>query len=192
MRLLTIFGFIIFFSCSGQRSSKNKDFTELRDKLPTILTPLKLPRGLSHLSVVDLPDNEILKGVKRKFEKRYLPFPVFGKLFDTEEYIAILGEIPTSAGTPVMIVFDNQGNQIDSLVIYHDSSGYVADSTGASQTYNYGQILHDKKIISVDSLVEWDVDIIQGVPFANEKSQRQSTVKRKYRILDNGRIEQVE
>jgi hypothetical protein len=191
MRLVTIFGFLIFIGCRGQ-SSKNKDFTELRDKLPTIITPLKLPRGFRTLSVVDLPENGILKSIKGKMEKRHLPFPVYGKIFDTEEYISILGVIPTSAGTPVMFVFDNQGNQIDSLVIYHDSSGYVADFTGASQTYNYGQILHDRQIISVDSLVEWDVDIIQGVPFANEKSQRQSTVKRKYRILDNGRIEQVE
>ena len=40
MRTIITVGLLFCFGCGGQRSQENKDFIELRDKLPKIETPI--------------------------------------------------------------------------------------------------------------------------------------------------------
>lgn len=62
MRTATIIGLLILLGCGGQSGSLNKDFVELRDKLPKIKTPITFDsNGNLDLISVELTDNELLK-----------------------------------------------------------------------------------------------------------------------------------
>ncbi|MGC4021705.1 MAG: hypothetical protein QM734_07060 [Cyclobacteriaceae bacterium] len=190
MRVSVIaFIFTVLLSC---KNTTDPSFKELREKLPLIKTPIRVPCGsCGGTTDVDLPENKILSNLQKKYNDRTVPFYVDGKVFDTEEYIAIIGQIPAASGVPIILIFDNKGNQIDSLVVSY-GGGYSVDSTGALQSYSYGQILNDKQILSVDSIVQWDVEIIQGVPFPIEKTQTATVTRRRYKILDSGKIKELE
>ena len=181
MKLFTLFGLILFINCTGQIQDKNSDFIELRDKLPIIVTPIVFnSNGDIRIKAVDLPNNKILKELKNKNS-----FSTFGKLFETKDFIAIIGYIPSDSGTPLLITIDNDGNELDSFVIYQTvgyDMGYYCS--------NFVTINADKSITLIDSLVTRKIneDGSDEIP----ETDSLTVTKSKFYLTDKGKIKKTE
>lgn len=181
MRTITITGLLILFGCSGQSSSVNKDFAELRDKLPTIETPISFNSNTDiGLRPADLADNGLLKDLK---ERSY--FSVFGKIFESEDFITIIGYIPNDTGTPLLVTFDKTGTRTSSYVAYETAMGDIGRYTS-----NFVTIDRDRTIHFIDSTVTRKIneDGTDEIPGTDSLI----VTTRKYRLTDKGTIESVD
>lgn len=176
-----IIGLILFLSCCGQREKMNKDISELREKLPKLETPLGFNSDrMMKLKSIELPDNELIKGLKTK---NY--FTLIGKVFETENNITILGYIPDDIGTPILITYDNEGKELSSHAIYENAMGDMG-----RYTTNIVTILPDRQILFTDSTTTRKIndegtDEIPG-------TDSLSVTHKKYILTDKGTIESVE
>ena len=178
MRIITTIGLLFCIGCGGQRSLENKDFAELRDKLPTIQTPVTFDsNGDIDLKSVELTNNGLLKKLK---ERNY--FSVFGKIFESKDFITIVGYIPDDTGTPILVTFDKNGNEISSHAVYETVMGDMGRYTS-----NFVTIDPDRVIHFIDSTVTRQIneDEIPGTDSLTV------TVK-KYKLTDKGTIEIVD
>ncbi|HOX82273.1 MAG TPA: hypothetical protein PLJ60_05230 [Chryseolinea sp.] len=176
-----IVGFLFFISCSGQRDKGNKDIAQLRKELPKIATPIEFnsERMLKYKSV-ELEGNGLINELKAK---NY--FTLLGKVFETENNITIIGYIPDDIGTPILITFDNNGNQISSHAIYETAMGDMG-----RYTVNIVTILPDRQILFIDSTVTRKINAEGTDEIAGSDSV--SVTNRKYQITAKGMIEVVE
>jgi len=176
-----IIGLILLLSCCRQREKINKDISEFRKKLPKLETPLEFNSGrIMKLKSIDLPDNELIKGLTTK---NY--FTLIGKVFETENNITILGYIPDDIGTPILVTYDNEGKELSSHAIYENAMGDMG-----RYTTNIVTILPNRKILFTDSTTtrkinEEGTDEIPG-------TDSLSVVHKKYILTDKGTIESVE
>ena len=181
MRVLTIFGLLIFIGCGGQRSSKNKDFVELSDKLPTIQTPISFNSNTEiNLKAADFPDNEIIKKLRAI---NY--FSPFGKLFEDENLMVIIGYIPNDTGTPVIATIDSGGKEIDSHLVYETAMGDMGYYSS-----NYVTIFPDRRICFIDSITTRKINAegTNEIPGTDSLAVKTKT----YKITDKGKIEKVD
>jgi hypothetical protein len=181
MKLLTLFGLILFINCTGQIQDKNSDFIELRDKLPLIVTPIVFnSNGETRINAVDLPNNKIIKELKNKNS-----FSTFGKIFETEDFITIIGFIPNDSGTPLLITIDKDGNELDSFVIYQT----VGFDMGYYRS-NFVTINADKSITLIDSLITRKINENRSGEIPDTDSLTVNKIN--YRITNKGKIEIIE
>jgi len=193
MRLILIICVLLLFeSCIGQQKDQKNDLTDLRNKLPLIKTPFGVPQYLVKCESVVLPDNNIISSLRKKFEQRHVTFVLFGKVFESENYLALIGLATSAMGTPIIIVFNSMGDQIDSLAVYPEHHRTIIDSKGLKETFNFAYIYPDKQIISLDSTVYMDVKMIDGKPKELPETQTFSTKTKKFKISDKGKFEQVD
>jgi hypothetical protein len=181
MRTTIILGLLICIGCGGHNSAENKDFVELRDKLPQIKTPITFNSDSNiDLKSVELPDNGLLKKLN---DRNY--FAVFGKIFETESFIAIIGYIPDDTGTPILVTFDKEGNELGSHVVYETAMGYMGQYSS-----NYITISPNREIHFTDSttILEINADGTDEIPGTDSLIV---TIK-KYRITDMGKIERLD
>jgi len=181
MRTISTIGLLILFSCGGQSGSVNKDFAELRDKLPTIETPISFnSNGDIGLGPADIADNKLLKNLK---EQSY--FSVFGKIFESEDFITIIGYIPNDTGTPLLVTFDKTGTQTSSWAAYGTAMGDMGRYTS-----NFVTIDRDRTIHFVDSTVTRKInqDGTDEIPGTDSLT----VTTKKYRLTDKGTIESVD
>jgi hypothetical protein len=141
MKTKTI-GLILLLSCCGQREKVNRDISELREKLPKLETPLEFNSDrMMKLKSIELPDNGLIKKLK---DQNY--FTLVGKVFDTEDNVTILGYIPDDIGTPILMTYDNEGNELSSHAIYENAMGDMG-----RYTTNVVTVLPDRQILFTDS-----------------------------------------
>lgn len=183
---LTIIGLVFCLFCNGQRSASNTDFQELRERLLLIKTPVELPTHFDRLE--RLPDNKILLGLQAKYSKRQLPFIVLGRLFDSHKFVALLGVVPAGPGSYIIITFNKEGEQIDSLAVLPNHSGYVIDSISSDEFRCSAKVFSRKQIVAVDSSVSYDVRMEQGIPIEVQQTKTVSVQTRRYRITKKGKI----
>ncbi len=130
------------FSC--QQTHQNRDVRQLRESLPQIETPIKFNSNLRvKYKTVDLSDNSLIK----KVNDRYI-FSLIGKLFETEDTITILGYKFDKMGTPILITFDNEGNEISSHAVFE-----TVLSEPGHHTSNSVSVLANRQILFTDSTV---------------------------------------
>jgi len=86
----------------------------MRKQLPQIQLPATFnsDKKVKYLAI-ELEGNQT---IKRLIEKN--SFSLLGKLFETENYITILGYLPDNFGSPVVITINNSGREISSHVLY--------------------------------------------------------------------------
>lgn len=176
-----IIGLILLLSCCVQREKLNKDIAELREKLPKLETPLKFNSDrMMKLRSIELPDNGL---IKKLTDKSY--FTLVGKVFETEDNITILGYIPDDIGTPILITYDNEGNELSSHAIYENAMGDIGH-----YTTNIVTILPNRLILFTDSTItrkinDQGTDEIPGTDSI-------SVTHKKYRLTDKGLVESVD
>jgi len=181
VRTIIIFGFLICVGCSVQKTDESKDFSELRDKLPQIQTPISFNSDRNFdLKSVDLPNNLILRTLKNK---NY--FSVFGKVFESTDFIAIIGYIPDDLGSPILVIINREGKEIDAFRPYQTA---VYD-IGYYRT-NFVTINPDKTILFIDSLVtrKLNEDKTNELPGTDSLT----VTKSKFRLTYKGKVEKIE
>jgi hypothetical protein len=181
MKTRILLGLFILGSCRGQHYNVDKDIAELSYKLPKIETPIIFNSNNElKFKAIELGDNGILIKLRDKNH-----FSVIGKLFETENYIAIIGYIPDDVGTPILEVFDKKGNEIDFHPIYETVMGDMGHYTS-----NYVTIFPDRQIQFIDSTITRKInkDGTDEIPGTDSLSV---TIKR-YKITDKGTIENLD
>ena len=181
MRTITTLVFLIFISCGEQKTVENKGFIELRDKLPIISTPITFNSDDDiNLKSIELVDNELLKGLK---QRNY--FSAFGKIFETENFITIIGYIPSDSGTPILVTIDKDGIEVSSHAIYETVMGDMGRYTSNFVTIDSKRIIHFTDSTLTRQINEEGDDEIPG-------TDALTVTIRKYRITDVGKIENIE
>ena len=112
-------------------------------------------------------------------------FGVFGLLFETKTFIAILGNIPTDVGTPIIITYDKKGTKIDSHPVYENVMGDMG-------TYidNFETIFPDMQIVFIDSTItrKINLDGTDEIPGTDSLSVK----TKKYKINQEGKFIRTE
>jgi hypothetical protein len=176
-----IVGLILLLSCCGQREKINKDISELREKLPKLDTPLEFNSDrMVKWKSIELPNNGLISKLKEKNL-----FTLLGKVFETKDNITILGYMPDDIGTPILITYDNDGNELSTHLIYENAMGDM----GRYST-NIVTIQPDRQIIFTDSTTTRKInsegtDEIPGTDSV-------SVTHKKYKLNDRGTIESVD
>jgi hypothetical protein len=184
MRTILALGLLALIGCGRQSSSVNKDFAELRDKLPKIETPITFDssgsKGDVDLKSVELTENGLLKKLK---ERNYF-IPV-GKIFETEDFITIVGYLPNDTGTPMLVTFDKNGIELSSHMVYETAMGWMGHYTS-----NFVTIDSDRVIHFIDSTVTRRIseDGTNEIPGTDSLT----VTTKKYRLTDKGTIERVD
>lgn len=130
-------GLLLLLSCCGQQKV-SRDISELRDKLPQLQTPLSFNSDrMVKWKSIELPANGLISKLKERNS-----FTLIGKVFETKSNVTILGYIPDDIGTPVLITYDNNGNELSTHVIFE-----TAVSDMGHYTTNIVDINPDKRIL---------------------------------------------
>lgn len=177
MRLL-IFGLFILLGCNGQRLEHKSELIKLIDQLPTIKTPVTFH---SDKSPIGLKINqELLDSLRSKIPG----YGILGKLFETGDFVAIVGIVPNDTGSPQVLIFDRAGKEIDSYLVYETAGGDMGFTSK-----NVVTIYPNREIVFIDStwtmkLNEDGTDVIQGTDSFTVATER-------YRITDKGKFEKL-
>ena len=82
----------------------------------------------------------------KSFQKENGGCNVLGRLFENENFIAILVVVPADVETPKIITLDKNGNRIDSYLVFKNVQGDMG-----FYSWNFGKIFPDMKIQYIDS-----------------------------------------
>jgi hypothetical protein len=125
-RILIAIPFIISFGFIECSNKQHKEFKTFLTQLPKIETPITFNSNKEYnLKLLFLKDDSFFNKIQTELNG----FGVFGKLFETENFIAILGNIPTDTGAPIILTYDKNGNKIDSHLIYSTVMGDMGHYT---------------------------------------------------------------
>lgn len=172
---------LLLLSCCGQHQKISKDISELRDKLPKLETPLEFNSDrMVKWKSIELPDNGLISKLKEKST-----FTLIGKVFETQDNITILGYVPTDIGTPILITFDNEGNELSTHLIYENAKRDLGH-----YTTNIVNVLPDKKILFTDSTTTRKINAegTNEIPGTDSVS----VTHKKYKLNSQGTIDRVE
>jgi hypothetical protein len=177
MRLL-IFGLLLLFGCGGPRLEHESELIKLIDQLPTIKTPVTFDSGKSPIGLKI--NQELLDSLRSKIPG----YGILGKLFETDDFVAIVGIVPNDTGSPKVLIFDKAGKEIDSYLAYETAGGDMGFTSK-----NVVTIYPNREIVFIDStwtmkLNEDSTDVIQG-------TDSLTVATSKYRITDKGKIEKL-
>lgn len=177
-----ILALILVLSSCGQPEKKvNKDIAELREKLPMLNTPLEFNSDrMVKLKSIELPDNGLLNKLR---EKNY--FTLIGKVFETKDNITILGYVPADISLPILLTFDNEGNELSSHAIYENPS-----SDMGHYTTNIVKVLSNRQIHFTDSTTTRKVNE-EGTDEVPGTDSLWVTHK-KYQLTGKGTIERLD
>lgn len=186
-----VFILLIFFSCGRQQtdkldnttmiSHKDTDLYALLDQLPILKTPLTFSSS-NQIIKFDLVVNR--NELSYRISETVPDLNVLGKIYQTEEFIAIIGLILEDNSTPVLRTFDKGGKEIDSFYMYPPSDG--------SQEYystNIVTLNENKEISSIDSVV--DRRIYKERHGKTPREDSLSVTKKTFRVNDQGEIEKI-
>lgn len=177
---LKISGLLLLVAFGCQQKHENKDVVQLREKLPLIETPIKFNSDIRvKYKTVELQGNAIIKQITDRYT-----FSLLGKIFESENNITILGYIFDTIGTPILITFDNEGNQISSHAIFEN----VKFSPG-HHTSNFVTILPNRQLLFTDSTVTRNINV-EGIEETGGVDSAWVTHK-KYLVSEEGQIELI-
>lgn len=181
---------LLLFSCGQQADkldsatmtdNKDSDLYALLDQLPLLKTPLTFSSN-----------NQTIKlslGVKRneltsKISRIITDFNVLGKVYQTEEFIAIVSVIREDNSTPVLTTYDKTGKEIDSFFMYPPS-----DRGEDYYSTNVITLNENKEISSIDSVLTRQKNKKRIGKISSADSL--NVTKKIFRINDKGEIEKI-
>lgn len=175
---LIAFAFIICLGFTECSNKENKEFRNFLKQLPKIETPIIFNYNEEYNLKLLFLINDLFFN---KIQNELSGFGVYGKLFETENFIAILGNIPTDTGAPIILTYDKNGNKIDSYLVYSTAMGDMG-----RYTWNKETIFPDMTIDFTDSTITRKIN----ADGTNEIQGTDSlTVTRKnYRISETGKF----
>ena len=179
--LLIIISLTLLNCVNVSRKDKNH-FQTFVDQLKPITTPLIFnSRGSYSFNSQPLKDSIFFKQIQKKHDG----FILFGLLFKTKEFVAILGNLPTDIGSPFIITFDKTGQELDSKLVYENVIGDMGIYTD-----NFVTINPDFRIELIDSTIRRKINSDGSDEIPGTDSL---TVKfKKYKIDHNGKFIRTE
>jgi hypothetical protein len=178
MRLL-IFGLVILLGCGVQRPETRNDLVALIGRLPTIQTPVTFDSD-KPVSVGVKIDQDVIDSLQIKIPG----YGILGKLFETDDFIAIVGIVPNDTGSPQILIFDTTGKEIDSYLAY--------GTAGADMGFNSKNVVTinpNREILFIDST--WTMKINDERTDIIEGTDSLSVTTEQFRITDAGTIEKI-
>ncbi len=109
MRLL-IFGLFILLGCGGQRLERKSELIKLIDQLPTIKTSITFHSDKSPIGL------KINQDVIDSLRNKIPGYGILGKLFETDDFVAIVGIVPNDTGSPQVLIFDKIGKKLTPIL----------------------------------------------------------------------------
>ncbi len=182
---------LLLFSCGQQQADRfdsaamsddrDSDLYALLDQLPLLKTPLTFSSN-----------NQTIKlslGVKRneltsKISRIITDFNVLGKVYQTEDFIAIMSVIREDNSTPVLTTYDKTGKEIDSFFMYPPSDGNKDYYSTNVITLN-----ENREISSIDSVLTIQKNKKRMGKLLSADSL--NVTKKIFRINDKGEIEKI-
>jgi hypothetical protein len=157
----------------------NKSLIQLLQKLPTIKTPVTF-HSSKKIERTGEKDYKLIESIFSKIPG----FNAYGKLVETDKIIAVIGIVPADKATPMLLTFDLNGNQLDSLFMYRSAG----ESMG----------LYSKNIVTIISQYEFSLTDSTLTRKLNEDETNEiegtdslTVTKEQFRITDKGVIEKV-
>ena len=179
--LILIFCLIIS-GCLSNQSPEKTQFQSFIKHLDKIETPISFNSNNEYNLKVQYPKDDPFF---IKIQNEYAGFGVFGLLYETKDFIAILGNIATDTGTPIIITYDKNGTKIDTHAVYENVMGDIG-----IYVHNFGTLLPNMQIEFVDStitrkLTDDGSDEIPGTDSLSVKTK-------KYKIDNSGKFIRTE
>jgi len=160
----------------------NSQFDAFLNKLEKIEMPISFNSNYEYnLKLNYLKDDSYFN----KIQKEYIGFGVFGILFETNNFIALLGNIPTDIGSPIILTLDYNGNIIERHLVYENAMGDIGIYIENSET-----IFPNRNIVFIDSTTtrKLNADGTNEIPGTDSLSVH----IKKYIINDNGKFIRTE
>jgi hypothetical protein len=176
---LQIFGLLVLFGCGEQRPETKGDLVTLIGRLPTIQTPVTFDSDKTVILNVKI-DQDIIDSLQTKIPG----YGILGKLFETEDFIAIIGIVPNDTGSPQILIFDRIGKEIDSYFAYRTAGGDMGFNSKNVVTIN-----SNREILFIDST--WTTKINDDGTDIIEGTDSLTVTTEKFRITDTGIIEKI-
>jgi len=144
MRNLFFTILLILFVFVGCNETENKEFHSFIKQLPLLETPIKFESRKEYpYEIFSLDNNSFFRKLHEE-----LGFGVMGKIFETNKFIAVLGNVPSDTGTPIILTFDKNGKKIDSHFVFT-----TVGSDMGFYTWNKEVILPDMTMHFTDSTI---------------------------------------
>jgi hypothetical protein len=186
MRRLIIL--LLLFGC-GQQTGKldntisvdqnESELYVLLDQLPTLKTPLTFNSDGQIAGGKDVSDE-----LTSKISTIVPGLNVLGKIYQTKDFIAVIGVAPADIATPVLTTYDKGGKEIDSFFMYPTAGGDVGYYSTNIITLN-----DNRELFLTDSTLTRKInkegdDKIPG-------TDSLSVTMKKFRVTDKGEIKEI-
>ena len=117
---------LLLFSCGRHQNDKsnlttdktNNDFYSLLEQLPNLKTPLTF-RSNRQISRDNLINEELINRIHESDPS----FNPYGRIYQTSDFIAVIGIGSADIATPVLATYDKNGKLIDSFFMYPTAGG---------------------------------------------------------------------
>lgn len=172
---------VILAGCSKPSATqKETDLMGLINGLPTMVTPITFNSDKPISS-----DPQVGQVVIDQLQKLIPGYGLIGKLFETENFVAIIGVVPNDTGSPMILIFDRNGIQIDSYLLYETAGGDMG-----YESKNTVTIKPNKEIEFIDST--WTMKINKEGTYVVEGTDSLSVLRKGYMIFDDGQIRNIQ
>jgi hypothetical protein len=181
-KFLIILNCFIISSCQSNQNQDAKQFRSFIKQLNKIETPITFNSNYDYVIKLQyLKTDPFFNNIQNELGG----FGVFGILFETNDFVAILGNIPTDTGTPIIMTFDKTGKKIDSHPVYENVMG-----DKGIYVQNCETILPNMKMIFIDSTITRKInsDGSDEIPGTDSLF----VTKKSYKIDDTGKIIRTE
>lgn len=178
--LLTL-AFLFGFGCKEARLRPEPVAQSTFEKLKIIETPIIFnSNGPRLYQKVEFQDSALLKKLSPDY-----PLYLYGKIPLSTNFTALIGYRADDNGTPILYLFNRQGNLIRSHLLYETVVGDMGIYTSNHVIIDAERYIHFTDSTITRKLNTDETDEIPG-------TDSLSVIKKKYHISDKGIIERVE
>ncbi len=168
---------VILTSCSKPSATqKETELVELINGLPIMATPITFNSDKPITS-----DAQVEQHVIDQLQKLIPGYGLIGKIFEGENFVAIIGVVPNDTGSPMILIFDRNGIKLDSYLLYETAGGDMGYESKNTVTIN-----PSKEIAFVDST--WTMKLNKEGTNVVEGTDSLTVSRKKYLISDGGKI----
>jgi hypothetical protein len=189
MRLLIIL--ILVFGCGPRQTetldsatltdNRNSDLYVLLNQLPVLKTPLTFnSNGQTTRVNLVVVNNDLTNRISE-----FLPdFHALGKIYQTDEFIAVISIVHADIATPVLTTYDKDGKEIDSFFFYPTAGGDMGYYSKNIITLNDNRV-----IVLTDSTLTRKINEEGSNEIPGTDSL--SVTTKQFRLNDRGAIEET-
>ena len=109
MKQILFLGFLLL-GCNSKQSSKEESFVNLINQLPALETPL-IFNSAEGINATNSKDSNV--DLKEKINTLVPGFNAYGKIYESENYTAIIQIVPADIAIPILLTYNKQGKRTE-------------------------------------------------------------------------------